>query len=157
MAKNSSIHLSICCYPKILTFFECVWWLLWYYVPPLKWYRNGLYFGRLGNFRNENTPWATKKGPWLVGLYWGWNPAHLYGDYFINHEIRTHKQPVEWKTGWSFTWLPWSGMLGFWCLLWTMLLSSFLLLSRVNIYIYIYLWYGARVPPFNSSAIVMTL
>ncbi len=31
-------------------------------------------------------PW--KKGPWLVGIYRGWKTTQLYGDYFINHEIR---------------------------------------------------------------------
>ena len=27
------------------------------------------------------------KKPWLFRVYRGWNPAQLYGDYFINHEI----------------------------------------------------------------------
>ncbi len=40
----------------------------------------------------QGEPW--KKGPWLVGLYRGWTTTQLYGDYFINHEIRIPiKQP----------------------------------------------------------------
>ena len=29
-----------------------------------------------------------KKGPWLFMVYRGWKPTQLYGDYFINHDIR---------------------------------------------------------------------
>ena len=45
--------------------------------------------GRQGGWIHEGflTGKLSKK-PWLFMVYGGWNPTQLYGDYFINHEIR---------------------------------------------------------------------
>ena len=61
-----------------------------------------------GSFKDPIDQW--KKGPWLVGLYEGWNTIQLYRDYFINH----YKDPnlinqdsMERQEFFFFSWLNW--------------------------------------------------
>ena len=80
----------------------------------VQWERGALADSRTGesneSFRNDlHSQFASwhpmvrseqwKKGPLVVwGIFRGWNPTQLCGDYFINHELWIPiNQPVQWK------------------------------------------------------------